>query len=81
MAEIKKTIDGLHQRIRQQSGEIERTNSPRGAARALLEHVIYYKLAERLGVEGADLFIGELALIADGKGKYGALLDALHQDD
>lgn len=44
------------------------------AARLLLEHVSLYAMSERLGGDAADAFISELALIADGKVRFGALV-------
>ena len=51
------------------------TYTPQDAAKALLEHIVYHALADRLGVGAADAFIAELALIADGRVRYGALVE------
>ena len=49
---------------------------PTDAARLLLEHIVYYNLADRHGREFADAFVNELSLIAEGRVLYGALADA-----
>lgn len=48
---------------------------PADAARLLLEHIVYYNLADRHGQEFADAFVNELSLIAEGRVLYGATAD------
>lgn len=56
--------------------EAERTGA-QAAADLLLNHVGYYALADRLGEQKADEFISELALISEGKVRFGAAVESV----